>query len=430
MKSWENVTIGDIAFSISDTHPFDRDKVIFLNTSDVSEGRIINHTWQEVKMLPGQAKKSIKSKDILYSEIRPANKRFAYVGDDELKDDPKNYVVSTKLMVIRASSKVLPKYLYLFLTSDNIIDFLHRAAEGRSGTFPQITFSNVKEIPLLLPSCKEQETIIEIIDSIDRKITLLQSQNQTLEKIAQTLFKHWFIDFEFPNSKGKPYRSSGGVMEASEFGEVPVGWKLSPLSKCVELIIDYRGKTPKKLGHDWSDKGIPAFSAKNIKDGKIVRRDAINYGSEELYDLWMKDELKKNDILLTSEAPLGEIYYLKDDRKYILSQRLFAIRSKEEICHSTYLYYYLKSKRGKYLLERRATGSTVVGIRQAELRKVEVLLPTKKMMNEASKVFASIFEKVKVNSSQIQTLIKTRDTLLPKLMSGQIRIKEFENQIP
>lgn len=172
---------------------------------------------------------------------------------------------------------------------------------------------------------------------------------------------------------------------------------------------------------DWSELGIPALSAKTIKNGKIVRRDAMNFGSTELYNLWMKDELEKGDILLTSEAPLGEMYYINDDTKFILSQRLFALRVNEKIS-SEYLYEYLFSSYGQHQLNARASGSTVEGIRQSELRKIEVIIPEDKIMKKASLLFRSTIEKKAINSKQIQSLAEIRDTLLPKLMSGQLRV--------
>ncbi|MEQ8382948.1 MAG: restriction endonuclease subunit S [Coleofasciculus sp. A1-SPW-01] len=255
-----------------------------------------------------------------------------------------------------------------------------------------------------------------------RTIENLRKQNDTLEAIAQTLFKHWFVDFEFPNADGKPYKSSGGAMEPSELGEIPAGWRVGKLGDVLSLIIDYRGKTPKKLGSDWSLSGIPALSAKNIKDGQIVREDSINFVDEDLYQKWMKDELKKGDVLLTSEAPLGEVFYLANHQKYVLSQRLYSLRTKEKF-GSTYLYFWLKSAQGQFLLERRATGSTVQGIRQVELRKVEIVIPPVAILSKITFFWLSSFDKIHVNNQQIQTLTKTRDVLLPKLMSGKLRIK-------
>jgi type I restriction enzyme, S subunit len=160
-----------------------------------------------------------------------------------------------------------------------------------------------------------------------------------------------FVDFKFPNADGKPYKLSGGELVPSELGDIPAVWRVGKLGDVLSLIIDYRGKTPKKLGSDWSLNGIPALSAKNIKDRQIVRDDAINFVDEDLYQKWMKDELQKEDVLLTSEAPLGEVFYLANNKKYVLSQRLYSLRTKEGF-GSTYLYFWLKSTQGQFLLLR------------------------------------------------------------------------------
>jgi len=282
------------------------------------------------------------------------------------------------------------------------------------GTRNALTKSMLEILEINLPPPLEQKSIANILSSFDEKIELLREQNKTLETLAQTIFKEWFVNFNYPDATGE--------MVDSELGEIPKGWRVKTIDELIELIIDYRGKTPKKLGMDWSDSGIPALSAKTIKDGKIVRRDAMNIGSKELYDIWMKDELAKKDILLTSEAPLGEMYYLPDGTKYILSQRLFALRANKDITPE-YLYHYLFSPLGQYLLKSRASGSTVEGIRQSELRKIEVMLPEKGVMERASDIFVSVFEKTGLNDKQIQNLTNTRDSILPKLMSGEVRVQ-------
>ena len=114
------------------------------------------------------------------------------------------------------------------------------------------------------------------------------------------------------------------------------------LKEVIKEIIDYRGKTPKKLNDDWSESGIRALSAKNIKTGKIVQENTIRYVTEDLYKKWMKQEVERGTILITSEAPFGEIYYWDSDEKIVLSQRLFAIKIKDTI-NSKYIYYYYLS---------------------------------------------------------------------------------------
>lgn len=143
------------------------------------------------------------------------------------------------------------------------------------------------------------------------------------------------------------------------------------LKNLISLIIDYRGKTPLKLGSDWSSSGYRALSAKNIKTGKIVNEESIRYVDENLYKKWMKDEISRGDIIITSEAPFGEVYYWNSDEKIVLSQRLFAIRPIKSI-NSQYLCYYMATEKFHKELESRATGSTVTGLRQPELLKCKI----------------------------------------------------------
>ena len=114
-------------------------------------------------------------------------------------------------------------------------------------------------------------------------------------------------------------------------------WKEYTVADVISKVIDYRGKTPKKLGGDWSDSGYRALSAKNIKTGKIVQVDSIRYVSEDMYKAWMKEEIQREDILITSEAPFGQIFFWNSDEKIVLSQRLFAIRINEKF-YPKYIY--------------------------------------------------------------------------------------------
>jgi type I restriction enzyme S subunit len=142
------------------------------------------------------------------------------------------------------------------------------------------------------------------------------------------------------------------------------------LEDVVDKIIDYRGKTPKKLGADWKKTGIPAISAKNIKNGTIVRPDSIRYVDQVTYEKWMKEKIRQGDVLMTSEAPLGETYYVNSDTPFVLSQRLFAMRTNPDILNAKYFYILTKTKKFQNLLQTFGTGSTVSGIRQQLLRKL------------------------------------------------------------
>ena len=174
-------------------------------------------------------------------------------------------------------------------------------------------------------------------------------------------------------------------------------WKEVTLGEITNLVIDYRGKTPLKLGSSWSDSGYRALSAKNIKTGQIVAEDSIRFVNEELYRKWMKDEVNRGDILITSEAPFGQIYYWDSDEKIVLSQRLFDVRLNDEVCHK-YVYYFMTSHRYQKDLEGRATGTTVTGLRQPELLKSTILLPPLSAQRSIASILSSLDRKIELNN--------------------------------
>lgn len=182
LSEWKKCAIGDLCDTISETYKKGHDKVVLINTSDVLEGKVLNNTHVENKQLKGQFKKTFKKDDILYSEIRPANRRYAFIDFENTED----YIASTKLMVLRPRKDVvLPEFLYLMLTSQTIIDELQHLAETRSGTFPQITFSSeLATMPIMLPPFKIQKKITSVISVLDGKIELNNRINENLRPLA------------------------------------------------------------------------------------------------------------------------------------------------------------------------------------------------------------------------------------------------------
>lgn len=184
-KGWEAKSIHDMVDTISDTYKLKEvDEVIFLNTGDIEDGKFLHNDYCSTDGLPGQAKKSIAKGDILYSEIRPKNKRYAFVDFDA-----EDYVVSTKLMVLRAKTDINPLLPYFILTQDKTINELQHVAEHRSGTFPQITFKELDKIVAILP----QESVLltlfleQYLAPIFTKKRASIDQNEQLEKLRDTL---------------------------------------------------------------------------------------------------------------------------------------------------------------------------------------------------------------------------------------------------
>ena len=290
MADWKELTVGDLCDTISDTYHRNDDEVVLVNTSDVLEGKILNHQAVENKNLKGQFKKTFKKDDILYSEIRPANKRYAYVDFEETE----HYIASTKLMVLRPKTDVvLPRFLFAFLSSNHVLAELQHLAETRSGTFPQITFSSeLASIPIAVPDFETQEKIISILSSIEEKIHYNTEINENLQEQAQTIFKSWFVDFE-------PF---GGVM--------PDVWSETTLGKIAS--ISTKSINPHKqpelyLEHysipAYDEKHYPVFEyASEIKSNKYVLTNnsiMISKLNPETKRIWRPLCLSSNSVCST-----------------------------------------------------------------------------------------------------------------------------------
>lgn len=415
-SEWKKVKLGDLIDSISIKHKFDKDEIIFLNTSDILDGKVLHNNYSSIDALPGQAKKSIKKDDILFSEIRPKNKRFAYVDFDA--DD---YVVSTKLMVLRRKSEnINNKYLYNYLTSPKILDYLQTIAEGRSGTFPQITFSELKSMEIDLPPLKDQEKIANILSSLDNKIELNNEMNKTLEEMAQSIFKRWFIDFEFQNEDGEPYKSSDGEMVESELGMIPKGWEVKNIGDLCEV-----GSSKRIFMKEYVDTGIPFFRSK-----EIIERSKGNSISTELFiteDRFneIKDKFgvpAKNDILLTSVGTLGVPYLVDDEEFYFKDGNLTWFKNFKEEVFRYYIYQWLLSSEGKKSIDEVTIGSTQKALTINSLKSMKVVVPSENILNKYQGFISSNIENIRENNSQKFNIIDLRDSLLPKLMSGNLQV--------
>jgi type I restriction enzyme S subunit len=184
-EGWDVESMINMVNSISETYPLRKvDSVIFLNTGDILDGLVLHSTYSSTKDLPGQAKKSIKKGDILYSEIRPQNKRFSYIDFDA-----EDYVVSTKLMVLRAKDSYDPLFCYFILKQEETISLLQYIAETRSGTFPQITFKELENIKFALPANNKLiESFGELfLHDFFKKSSELQRNSKLLANLRDTL---------------------------------------------------------------------------------------------------------------------------------------------------------------------------------------------------------------------------------------------------
>ena len=251
--------VDEVVDSVSITHSFEQDEVYFLNTSDIFNGSIISPRRMKIGDLKGQAKKTIMNNDILFSEIRPQNKRYAFVKIE----NPVEYVVSTKLMVLRnKNSDVLQKYFYYFITSDSVLEYLQKRAESRICSFPQITFSLFSGMEFPVPDIKTQLKIVSKLDAISNKIELNNRLNNALEEYCHLLFHKWFVNFDYPDSYGI------SPSEGKYIKTMPLGWVEDTFGKVSKLNM---GISPTGDTYNNEKNGIPLLNGAGDFDNGIIR---------------------------------------------------------------------------------------------------------------------------------------------------------------
>lgn len=198
----------------------------------------------------------------------------------------------------------------------------------------------------------------------------------------------------------------------SEVGKVPFDANLVPLDECIDLIIDHRGKTPKKMGSDWVDSGIPVISAKNVHKGFLTHQDEIRFVTKEVYKKWMSIDVEIGDCILVSEgATLGEYLYWNYDFPVVLGQRLFCIRTNPKKLYNRYFYSYMTTQYFQNQVYGRASGTSVSGLRQTEVRNLIIpIIPIERQKRIGDFVF-NINEKIDLLHRQNQKLEELAEIL-------------------
>jgi type I restriction enzyme S subunit len=385
--------LGEVCESISQTFRKQKKEVVLINTSDVLDGEVANHEYVPNENLRGQFKKTFQQDDILYSEIRPRNRRFAYVDFDA-----SDYIASTKLMVIRSNEKVLPQFLFQILKSDEIIDKLQLLAETRSGTFPQIIFSELADLDVRIPPIDEQRTIADTLSALDDRIAANKAINHRLEQMAQAIFKSWFVDFE-------PWD-----------GTMPNDWREVQLGDIVQSI-DNRGKTP-PLASEPTD--YPIIDVRVLSGSQRVMdfTYCTKFVKAETYNSWFRNgHPQPYDILLSTVGSVAEMKLFLGNRGCI-AQNVVGLRSKIPL----YLYQYLQYIRND--LVSYDIGSVQPSIKVTHIIKHPVLFPSEETLQRFNEILQPMSESIYETYLQSTRLAALRDTLLPRLMSGELSIAD------
>ena len=327
-------------------------------------------------------------------------------------DDFDNVVLGYHCALITPDPTIVDgKYLNAFMHTKYIQKYFENNASG-SGQRYTLSNSTINTIPVLLPSLTEQHTIGKVLADIDRKIELNKQINDNLETMAKQLYDYWFVQFDFPNEEGKPYKSSGGAMVWNEKlkREIPKGWFCGTLLD----IAEYTNGLACQKYRPTDDNKLPVIKIKEMHDGLSVDTE------------WVKadipDDVKvfDGDVLFSWSASLEVMLWAYGNGG--LNQHIFKVTSKNGYPRSFY-FYQLVHYIGVFKQMAEARKTTMGHITQDHLRQSTIVLPPDvDIANKLEEKLCPIFDAIVKNSQEIMTLTKQRDELLPLLMNGQATV--------
>jgi len=391
MSEWKKYKLGELVQtnkkSIDSNYPFE--EIEYLDTGSITRGKIESFQKYKLSEAPSRAKRLVVQDDIIYSTVRPIQRHYGFI------DNPlSNLVVSTGFATITCEKdKLNPKFLYYLLSNDDTVEYLDVIAEASTSAYPSLRPSDIENLEIAIPGLPEQKSIASILSSLDDKIDLLHCQNATLEKIAETLFRQWFVE------------------DAKEEWEC---YKLKDLVKHVKPGTNFQ---PKRIEY-----GIPFLNVRNLNNGFIDLSDTTKISKEEYQRVHKNWEPEENDILISRIGTLGIVAVIQgSDLPVAVHYNMINLKAKT--ISYQFLYFLLKSQlfKEKYFSNVRQSVQEYVTIEDTE--NVEISLPIgTDLFKEHEIAFNELFNKIKSNQTQIRTLTALRDTLLPKLMSGEIRV--------
>lgn len=393
-QDWKTTRVSDICktnpntYSVSEKWSY----VNYLDTGSITENSVseIQHLVIGRDTLPSRARRKVVVDDILYSTVRPNQRHYGIV-----KDVVPNMLVSTGFAVIRVDkAKADADYLYYYLTQNDIVDGLHAIGEQSVSAYPSIKPSDIESLELLLPSLPEQVEIGRSLKALDDKIANNTKINHHLEQMAQAIFKSWFVDFE-------PFG-----------GEQPTEWQTGSLID----IADYlNGLAMQRFRPAEGEYGLPVLKIKELRQGSCD-------SSSELCSPNIRNDyiIHDGDVIFSWSGSLLVDFWCGGDCG--LNQHLFKVTSRK---YDKWFYYAWTCHHLAQFVAMAADKATTMGhIKREALENAEVIIPDEDSYLQLGDLLAPLYEQVINNRVESRKLSQLRDSLLPKLMSGEISVQE------
>ena len=404
---FKKVKLGEISIITMGQSPKSEFYSEIDGTPFLQGNRTFQHIYPVIDTYTKKVTKLANANDILFSVRAP-------VGDINIA--PVDLCIGRGLCAIRSINNNQEFLFYLLKSKINELE-----SQATGTIFSSVNKKTLENFIVNIPNEKQQKNIGTILSNLDKKIELNQKIIANLEELSQILFKHWFVDFEFPDENGNPYKSSGGEMVDSELGKIPKYWKVSNLDKIASFVS--RGITPKY--NENSDIQIPIINQKVTKGPRLDLQyikyfDGQNRIKKELY-------AQKNDLLLNSlgQGTLGRIHlFTRKSEEFLIDQHISIIRF-DNINYSYFYYAHINTDLIQGQIDSLISGSTgMLMLNITKIRNLKVILPTEELVLKYSKLVNEYFGKITQLIYENENLTQLRDTLLPKLMSGEIEIPD------
>ena len=411
LKKYKLYEIADLNTSSISNSDNTLSEIIYLDTSSITENVILSTYKVSIHEAPSRAQRRVKKNTILYSTVRPRLKHYGILSSPEA-----NLIVSTGFVTIDVKSEfqdsVDARFLFLLLTQPHITEYIASIADSAVSAYPSFNPSDISALEFEFPEMNIQTHIADIWEYYDSKIGLNRQINDNLEAMAKQLYDYWFVQFDFPNEEGRPYKSSGGAMVWNEKlkREIPQGWHCGTLLD----IAEYTNGLACQKYRPIDDNKLPVIKIKEMHDGLSADTE------------WVKadipDDVKvfDGDVLFSWSASLEVMLWAYGNGG--LNQHIFKVTSKNGYPRSFY-FYQLIHYVGVFKQMAEARKTTMGHITQDHLKQSTIALPPNvDIANRLEEKLCPIFDAIVKYSQEIMALTKQRDELLPLLMNGQASI--------